>query len=373
MAIRRIQVWKKALLIIVLLLITLFPISTSFASNSGAVTRCNNGSTQWYATFPDYGTYLFLAPNSCIYADSVAPALDEIYFVNAALGNTSNPTQTFGLSFQNANITLPSNGIQTSEILTNIKIANIAQPANVSLYYSKLITEVVAGGNAIFQDSFITSLAQFKAAIAPQVFWNSTGQYLEVKDKLQSDQIQFIMAQTTQTTQTGCGSNCGGCGYNCGIGGTTQISTNSPPAVSSTGLSLPVCSSGTETGTAYIKMDNGIGLLSWTIQSLKFSNPTNISSISNGTDTVIGSQQTKNIPVQITINCGTAPGAYTILGAVSFSSRGVLTAQSSFQIIAIIGGTNSNFLVSNYVIFTVIGVIVVAAAAGLLMSRRHNN
>ncbi len=132
--------------------------------------------------FSSYGTYLFL--DTTLYATSLSYSSSRIDFLNASLGLTTNASQTFGLSVQNANATLSSISVNSTVLSLSRGNSGTHSVALISYYYDsggKFPVEIAFGSKIITNQSYYTSSAAFDSSSAPSVYVNHTGGYIEIK------------------------------------------------------------------------------------------------------------------------------------------------------------------------------------------------
>ena len=113
-------------------------------------------------------------------ADNIACYGTEWYFVNAYLGSSSNIIQTFGLGSNGGNLSLQQ--INTNTIVTSNQGSSTE---NATFYYSSygtVPTEVMVGNSiTIPKSAYFTTYSTWFSTTGNNAYWNSTGDYLEVK------------------------------------------------------------------------------------------------------------------------------------------------------------------------------------------------
>ena len=135
---------------------------------------CSN--TNWY--FITYNTYLFCQSGQTLYADSISNMGTYANFTNAAFNSNQNPSHSFSVRTIGGNTTI--NQINQD----NVILQTTSTSTNMSFYYNayqNVFSEADIGNTPFYPSDYLTSYATWSSTSGPSIYWNQTGNYLEVK------------------------------------------------------------------------------------------------------------------------------------------------------------------------------------------------
>lgn len=216
--------WKSSIYLLALIILLPGLLGFSLGSSNAQSPQCYSGIS--FGPIPQYGTLLSFSNEVCFDSFSIYPTY--VYLINAYLvGVTSNP-QTFGAALTNANLT--GTQIQTGGLDFSLE----ACPTVCDFYYhfassTSEPTELVFNGASTYQGSFQLS----PVSGGGQIYYNTTGNYLELIDETNSPstlQVLYGTSSTTANVQPGTGGQVSG-------GGSTSQATSSISIVSTVSTS----------------------------------------------------------------------------------------------------------------------------------------
>ncbi len=158
-----------------------------------------------------YGTYVFW--NDVLYANYVSGFSNQVDFLNASLGSPSNAAQTFGLSVENANLTIMA--ISKNSVNLAVSALSTGKGGNAILFYyypgnETFPVEVSLGGKTnLNNESYYTSTAQFDSAGPPSALINQTGGYLEIRVDAPTILTIYTLPLSHSTTETSSSTSAG--------------------------------------------------------------------------------------------------------------------------------------------------------------------